>query len=222
MLQTHSKDAAYRLLTQRRDLLPVAVAALVIGVTEFFRDQAVFHAFRDHVLPVLAAGDRPLRVWSAGCSSGEELYSLAILLSQAGLLDRSFLLGTDCRGDAIEQARAAEYRASAVEHLEPSIRSRYFEAKGSHWLARESLRRTIHWKVADLTQRIEEGPWDVILWRNLAVYLNPDPVAAINGHLARVLAPGGFLIVGKAEHPPASLGLSFVSRCIYQKKKSGE
>ncbi len=95
------------LLENRPDLLPAAVGSLLIGVTEFFRDPAVFEAVRARVVPELAARGRgPLRIWSAGCSSGEELYSLAILLAEAGLLAGSFLLGTDCRIEAVRQARS--------------------------------------------------------------------------------------------------------------------
>ena len=79
----------------------------------------------------------------------------------------------------------------------------------------ESLRRHAHWKVADLCRNIEEGPWDIILWRNMAIYLAPDAAAAIWRGLAAALAPGGVLVVGKAERPPIELELAGVGRYIY-------
>jgi chemotaxis methyl-accepting protein methylase len=128
MLRVPSAPAARRLLDRRPELLPAAMSALLIGVTEFFRDAEVFDAVREEALPKLAARRGPVRVWSAACASGDELYSLAILLAEAGLLARCFLLGTDCRADAIEQARAAVYRAVDLRALAPALREKYFEA----------------------------------------------------------------------------------------------
>ena len=130
-----------------------------------------------------------MRIWSAGCSSGEELYSVAILLAEAGLLARSFLLGTDCRIEAIRQARSALYNAAA---LEPATGRLYFELVGKSWQVSEPLRRHTHWEAVNLAETTARGPWDIILWRNLAIYLNPGPAAALWKRLAESLAPGDF------------------------------
>ena len=172
-LKVRSVEEARELLETRPELLPAAISSLLIGVTEFFREPAVFESVRTEVLPRLVGKRRPLRAWSGACSTGEELYSLAILLAEAGLLRRSFLLGTDCRPDAIEHARAARYGSAAVRSLEPAIRGKYFEPADRFWRPIQSLRRRVRWKAADLAQRIEKGPWDLILWRNAAIYLNP-------------------------------------------------
>ena len=127
-LNVGSTEEARERLETRPDLLPAAISALLIGVTEFFREPAVFESVRTEVLPRLVGKRRPLRVWSGACSTGEELYSLAILLAEAGLLRRSFLLGTDCRTDAIARARTALYGSAAVGSLEPAIREQVFRA----------------------------------------------------------------------------------------------
>ncbi len=216
-LQVHSAEEARELLEDRPDLLPAAVSSLLIGVTEFFRDPAVFEGVRAEVLPSLAARRRPLRVWSVGCSTGEELYSVAILLAEAGLLAHSFLLGTDCRTEAIEQARSAIYHAAAVSLLQPAICRKYIESAGNSWRLIEPLRQQVRWQVADLGEKTADGPWDIILWRNLAIYLNPGPAETLWRRLAGALASEGYLIVGKAERPPAGLGLAPVCRCVYRK-----
>jgi chemotaxis methyl-accepting protein methylase len=214
MLKVRSAEDAQELLQNRPDLLPKAINSLLIGVTEFFRDAAVFEGLRAEVLPALAARGRPIRVWSAGCSTGEELYSLAILLAEAGLLASAFLLGTDCRAEAIEQARWAVYNAG---HLEAATVKKYFRPCGNSWQVIEPLRRQTHWKVADVGQSIEEGPWDIVLWRNMAIYVNPGPAESIWNRLAGAVAPDGYLIVGKAERPPSGLGLAPACRCIYRR-----
>lgn len=274
-LRARSRQKAREVLEERADLLPAAISSLLIGVTEFFRDPAVFENLRTQVLPELARRPGPLRIWSAACSSGAELYSVAILLAEAGLLERCFLLGTDCRTDAIEEARAACYSEASLRLIEPALRRRYLERAcgdpwqnetpdcgrppslrrlcgrrrgmrpgrrasrtpherrvarsprvpafqawsemgGGYWRPVEVLRRRVHWKLADLLADVEDGPWDVILWRNVAIYVNPEPAAAVWGRLASVLAPGGVLVAGKAERPPRELGLVCTCRGAYR------
>ncbi|MGD0886245.1 MAG: CheR family methyltransferase [Thermodesulfovibrionales bacterium] len=215
-LHADTKMHARQMLEQRPDLLPTAIGALLIGVTEFFRDPSVFEALRTEILPELASPRQPLRVWSAGCSNGAELYSLAILLEQVGLLEGSFLLGSDCRLVAIEHARAALYNSGELQKIEPSDRRTYFNEAGSFWQPMEPLRRHVHWKVADLSRGIEEGPWDMILWRNMAIYLKAEVASSLWRGLASALAPEGVLMVGRAERPPMEVPLSSVRRCIYR------
>jgi chemotaxis methyl-accepting protein methylase len=141
---------------------------------------------------------------------------MAILLSEAGLLHGSYLLGSDCRGDAIERARLGLYDASLLSLVPSAMRDRYFEPDGRFCRPVEALRRQVHWKVADLLAGVEDGPWDIIFWRNAAIYLNPLPAETIWRRLAAVLAPQGLLIAGKADRPPADAGLKAVGRCIYR------
>ncbi len=207
-LKVRSTYAARELLERKPHLVAKAVSSLLIGVTEFFREPGVFDTLRTQVLPALAGRNQRLRIWSAACSTGAELYSMAILLSEAGLLERSCLLGTDCRGDAIERARQGLYDAALLKLvLEIAMRDTYFEPVGQNWRPVEALRRQVHWKVADLLAGVEAGPWDIIFWRNAAIYLKSDPAETIWRRLASVLAPQGVLIAGKAERPPRDAGL---------------
>lgn len=215
-LHVNTEEQARHILEQKPELLPTAINAMLIGVTGFFRDSPVFEILRTEVLPKLAALHRPLRVWSAGCSSGEELYSVAILLARMGLLEDSFLLGTDCRHGAIEQAKQALYSSHDLRNIEPSPRQQYFEQADKLWRPIGPLRRQVHWKVSDLGRCVEKGPWDLILWRNMAIYLRPPTATAIWQGLASVLAPEGVLVVGKAEQPPVELPLICVRRCVYR------
>ena len=205
------------MLEHRPELLPAAVSSLLIGVTSFFRDESVFDTLRTAVLPKLASQGRPLRVWSAACAGGAELYSVAILLAQAGMLEGSFLLGSDCRSDAVEQAQAAIYSSDDLKNVEPADRRRYFERAGALWRPTEPLRRQAHWRVTDLCRGVEAGPWDIILWRNMAIYLTPEAASTVWRGQAAALAPGGVLVVGKAERPPVELELVNAGRYIYSR-----
>lgn len=212
-----STGAARDLIRNHPDRLPIAVTTLLIGVTDFFRDPIVFDGLRLTVLPELSNRPGPLRIWSAACSSGPELYSLAILLAEAGLLDRSFLLGTDCRTDAIAVAQRGTYTEAQVRSLPARIRTDYFESDEEGWRVAGRLRERVHWHVSDLWSGAEAGPWDIIVWRNAAIYLKPAPVARMISALVAALRVGGFLVLGKAERPPDDAGVVPVSACTYRK-----
>ncbi len=220
-LHAHTEAQARQTLEQRPDLLPTAISTLLIGVTDFFRDEPVFEALRTDVLPQWAHRSGPLRIWSAGCSNGAELYSLAILLAEAGLLEGSFLLGSDCRPDAVAHAQAGVYKSHDLRKIATSNRHRYFEEVGGLWRPIEPVRQHVHWRVSDLARHVEKGPWDMILWRNMAIYLTVEAAQSIWQGLAGALSPEGVLVVGKAERPPAELSLICASRCLYHAGPAG-
>ncbi len=220
-LRVASITQARALIQRQPQLLQVALSALIIGVTSFFRDAAVFAAFRERVIPELAKGlgDRTsaLRAWSVGCSDGAELYSVAMLLGERGLLARSQLLGTDCRPDAIKQAAEGAFEPSAVQAVPRELLERYFEFNGSHWGARPELRNATRWRRANALAVHEPGEWDMILCRNMGIYLQPDAVGRLWARFETALRPGGFLVLGKAERPVGARSLSLFAPCIYRR-----
>jgi chemotaxis protein methyltransferase CheR len=222
MLRAASVDEACAVLAATPGLLPVALNTLLVGVTEFFRDRPVFDALQTLVIPALTAAPcTPIRVWSAGAADGAELYSVAILLAEAGVLDRCELVGTDCRPSAVERARSGLFEASSVAALPAHIRQRYFTpaASGEHWQVADSMRVHTRWTVADVCSSDEPGPWDLVLCRNVAIYLSPWAAADVFSRLARLMASRGYLVVGKADRPATS-ALRSVARCIYQVRRS--
>lgn len=215
-MRTESEGIAQARLTTDPGLADVALNALLIGVSEFFRDPMVFDALRTIVIPALAARARPIRVASIGCSSGAELYSVAMQLAEAGALHRSTLLGVDCRPTAVSLARAGVFADASLTSLRPDLQTRYFEAAVGGWRVVDALRRRTSWHVLDATRDLPPGRWDVVLCRNLVIYLQTRTADMLFERLGRQLAPGGFLVVGHAERPPASLKLTHVARCIYR------
>lgn len=216
-LKVHSEQEALALLEATPGLWEAASDALLIGVTTFFRDPAVFGVIESVVLPDLARRDR-IRAWSAGCSTGAELFSLAILLDQAGLLERAELLGTDCRPTAVKHAESGRLWPADAAEIDPATRARYVETRGGELRMARSLTSRMRWKAANLLAAVEEGPWDIVLWRNAAMYLHGGASDATYGRITAAIRPGGYLVVGKAERPPANLPLSAVGRSIYRKR----
>jgi len=220
MLHVTSTDAAKARLKEHPELLYAALGSLLLGVTAFFRDPPVFAALRD-LLPRRPALPSRLRVWSVACSDGSELYSVAILLAELALLDGSDLLGTDCRPDAIRQSRSGVYSPTGLADLTPLLRQRYFEAAGGRCRVQERLRSRARFEIHDFFQHAQPGPWDVILWRNTAIYLKLAAARAVWQRLAEQLRPGGILITGKAERPDCSVPLTRLTNCIYMRTGMG-
>lgn len=198
-------------------LLHTAVSALLIGVTSFFRDPPVFAALADTVLPELLARSPALRIWSIGCSDGAELYSIAMLLAERGALHRCMLLGTDCRADALAAARQGRYEPAAIKGVPMDFLRRYFTFDGTAWHVQPILRTVPQWRRASALSVREPGAWDLILCRNMAIYMQPSAAAKLWAGLAHCVRPGGSLVLGKAERPLGAACLSPVAPCIYRR-----
>ncbi len=216
-LRVSTIGEAQRRLMREPQLARGTASVALLGVSEFFRDAAVFGRLEREVLPDLLERRSRLRVWSAGCSSGQELYSVAMLLAEAGRLGDCELVGTDCRLDAVQRAQAGMYPLDAVAKLPPLRRERFFHRVGQAAVVTADLRERIHWKTADLLAAPERGPWDLILWRNMVIYLAAAAADSIWHRLAGEMAPGGIILTGKADHLPPALPFARIASCIHRK-----
>lgn len=193
-------------LMREPDLLPQIIGNISVPVSEMFRDPWVFKALRDEVLPVLASWPR-IVVWQAGCAHGEETYSLAILLEEAGLYDRTTIHATDFSDMAIERAREGIYplryaRDFARSYLEAGgLRTftDYCHAGYEHFKLDERLKRNIHFQNHNLNG---DGPFceaQLILCRNVLIYFDNALQDHTIGLFTSSLARGGFLCLGTKE-----------------------
>jgi chemotaxis protein methyltransferase CheR len=188
------------------------VPMLTVGESYFFRDAGQFRALRERVLPELLARGTPLRVWSAGCSSGEETYSLAILLhelSDGSAARRTFLIGTDINPDALERARRGHYGDWSFRSVDPGLRERWFRSSHDGSVLDDAIRKAAtfrqHNLVTDTTPDTDASLFamDLILCRNVLIYFDAETVKAVVRRLAETLRPGGYLMTGHAEfHSP--------------------
>lgn len=215
-LRVPDLETGRKKLKAHPELVSPLLNVVLLGVTDFCRDPAVFERLRQLVATSLDATAKPMRVWSAACSDGRELYSVAVLLQQAGRLAGSELLGTDCRRDALRLAQAAEYPQDALGAL-PFSWHDYFTPARHGVRVVEWLRRPARWKQGNLLEGAEPGPWDLILWRNMAIYLEASTAECLWQSIIRELRPGGFLVVGKADHPPQWLPIEKLGPCIFRK-----
>ena len=182
-------------------------SAFLINVTQFFRDPDLFQYLRETLLPALVEEardwDRELRVWSAGCATGEEAYSLAILLAET-LGDRrdSYqvrIFATDLDEEAIAFARRGLYPPSALSDIDPEVRSRWFVRNGDQYEVAKEIRSLVVFGQHDLGQRAPFPRIDLALCRNVLIYFTPDLQRRALQLFAFALREGGRLVLGKAE-----------------------
>ena len=205
---------------QRREekLLWAVVEALAAGETCFLRDQAVFDRLREEILPSLAVRREgaPIRIWSAGCSGGQEAYSLAFTVEDAGggVMARGVdILGTDISDRALEKAQSGLYTQFEVQRGLPiRLLVRHFEKRDELWALSPRVRAMVRWKRVNLNSDFKGlGTFDVILCRNVIWAMEPQARTALLAQMAAALAPGGYLVLG-AQEAPAGLDEAFVAQ----------
>jgi chemotaxis protein methyltransferase CheR len=172
--------------------------------TYLFREQFQLDAFQREILPVLQArpGARPLTLWSAGCSTGEEAYTIAALLAE-NAPGAARVIGMDISLRGIRTAEAGIYGASSFRTTTDERRDRFFEPQpGGLWRAREGLRRMcnfVHMNLLDTARLVELGPVDTIFCRNVLMYLSNQARRRVVEGFYDALVPGGYLLLGHSE-----------------------
>ena len=209
--------------SERKEL----IRSLLIPVTEFFRDAAAWRAIEDDVVPLLARKARagePVRVWCAGCASGEEAYSIAILLAES-IADRSDVqvLATDLDADSVARARVGAFDASRMARVDDLRRERFFQAEGHAFRANDDLRRMLQFRVHDVTREEPPGQFDLIVCRNVLIYFDDQLQARTLAKLQGALAGPQLLFLGRSEALPRDgHNLVAVSRSLRIFRASGD
>ncbi len=198
------------------------VKAMTTNETNFFRDLHPFDALRTTLIPEVTtrnAATRTLNIWSAACSSGQELYSIAMLLHEhfPQLLSWKLeLVGTDLSSDILERARSGRFSQIEVNRgLPVSLLMKYFRRDGTHWRISPELSKAIKFTKMNLIEPWPALPtFDVEFLRNVLVYFAPETKKQILGKLRKVMRPGAVLVLGAAE---TTVGLN----AAFQREQSG-
>ncbi|WP_066908635.1 CheR family methyltransferase [Mycobacterium interjectum] len=205
---------------------------ILINVTAFFRDPEAWEFVSAEVIPRMLAergpGD-PIRVWSAGCASGQEAYTLAMLLAEAlgpdAFRQRVKIYATDIDEEALAEARIASYAAKAVESVPPELLARYFEHVNGRYAFHKDLRRAVIFGRNDLVKDAPISRVDLLVCRNTLMYLNAETQRNVLSRLHFALAPQGTLFLGHAEmllsHSDRFAPLSLKNR-IFRKVAGGQ
>ncbi|MBF0119640.1 MAG: PAS domain-containing protein [Desulfobacterales bacterium] len=208
IVQLHSMDDYIAYLHSNPKEVTALFKDLLIGVTRFFRDSKSFELLKTKVIPEILditkkKADKTIRVWVAGCSTGEEAYSIAMLLKEC--IDEQHLdcdvkvFATDIDREAIEFAGAGIYPDSIVADLEVELLSKYFEKKSTGYQVKQTIRETVVFAIQNL---IKDPPFtkvDLISCRNLLIYIQPETQKKVLYIFNYALSPDGFLFLGNSE-----------------------
>ncbi len=197
-----------RLVSRDPDERGRLVKALTIQVSQFFRNPSTFRAIQDEVLPAILAdkaraGGRALRLWSVGCAHGEEPYSLAILLLEEGeRVARRYataIYATDIDPPSLRRAKEGRYLAASLTNVPTRWRERYFRQHGSHAEVIPEIQRLVFFKRHSILDPSPFGRIDLVVFRNVLIYMTEALQQRVLLALFQALNPGGFLVLGKVE-----------------------
>jgi two-component system, chemotaxis family, CheB/CheR fusion protein len=179
---------------------------ILLNVTSFFRDPPAWEYLGAEILPKLVAAkaeDEPIRIWSAGCASGEEPYTLAMVTAETlgpeVVRERVKIYATDLDEEALAQARQARYTAKQVEGVPPELLERYFEPNGDGYRFSKDLRRSVIFGPHNLIEDAPISRIDLLVCRNTLMYLNSETQSQVLARFSYALREGGYLLLGKAE-----------------------
>jgi len=204
------------------------LSALTTNVTHFFRERHHFELLTNEILPPLIerarAGGR-VRLWSAGCSSGQEAYSIAMTLldscPDAAKLNIK-ILATDIDPEILKLAKAAVYPDDAISDEDRGLRNKYFDtATAGKISVKANVRQLVSFGQINLIANWPiKGPFDVVFCRNVAIYFDKDTQANVLSNFCRVMAPEGYLMIGHSERlsGPSASELQSVGVTAYRKK----
>lgn len=193
-------EAFIKALGVDSNLLAATRDMLTINVTDFFRDPAQWQLLERQVLPSLLTARKGLKVWSAGCSRGQEAVSLAIALDRAGVLPASRILATDFDREVLAKARAGgPYRADEMRGMPPADRARYFEQTPEGYRVDRRLMSSIRFAELNLLRDRFDREFDLIVCRNVMIYFENEVKSGLIRRFREALRPDGLLFIGATE-----------------------
>jgi chemotaxis protein methyltransferase CheR len=192
---------------------------ITINVSEFFRNPSHWQVLQDKVLPELLSGKSSLKVWSAGCSTGEEPYTLAMVLLEklAGRFNN--IIATDIDRLAIEKAQKGAYSQKAIAGVPGSWLKKYFSQNNESYIIKEEVKKWVDFKQHDLLKDRYPNNCDLILCRNVVIYFTEEAKLRLYQGFQQALRPGGILFIGSTEQifQARELGLKSIATFFYQK-----
>lgn len=210
----------YRAMAKDPDLLDEFLDRMTINVSEFWRNSRRWEVLRDQFLQDWVKKNPRLKCWSAACSTGEEPYTLAMILHRLGVLRTSSILATDLDEKVLEAAKRGVYHERSVREVPESYLRQYLKkTENNEWQIAEELRSSVRFARHNLlADRFDTG-FDLIICRNVTIYFTDEAKTALYHKFAQSLKPGGILFVGSTEQifSPGQYGFESADTFFYRR-----
>ncbi|MFG6114523.1 CheR family methyltransferase [Halobacillus sp. MO56] len=209
----------FNVLARDQDVMEEFLDRMTINVSEFFRNPARWEVFEKKVVPQLLQTKRSIKVWSAACSTGEEPYTLAILLSKYLPLNRVEILATDLDENALIRARKGVYPERALKEVPATVLQKHFKLENGLYKIDDSIKQAVHFKKHNLLSDSYDKNFDLIVCRNVLIYFTEDAKRMIYQKIRSSLCVQGFFFVGSTEQifSPKQYGLHTFDSFFYQR-----
>ncbi|MFC5531753.1 CheR family methyltransferase [Cohnella yongneupensis] len=192
---------------------------MTINVSEFWRNPNRWQVLKDRFLPAMIQENPRLNLWSAACSTGEEPYTIAMILDSLGVLDRASLLATDLDEGVLAKAKDGSYLERSLRDVPASFKSKYFTESEGAFNVNDKLKRAVKFQKQNLLLDKFGDRFDLIVCRNVMIYFTEEAKHLLYGKFAQALRPGGLLFVGSTEQifSPGQYGLETADTFFYKK-----
>lgn len=210
----------FNLIDKDADQYRKFIDHLTINVSEFLRNPGQWEVLSKKILPMLQKENPSLRVWSAGCSTGEEPYSLAITMLEARCDMRNKVLASDIDREVLRKAQIGIYSAKSLANIPASMISKYFDDQGGgFYKVKDEVKRYVKFQHQNLLKDTFETNFDLILCRNVVIYFTEETKALLYKRFHQALRKGGILFTGSTEQifQSRELGFGTAATFFYQK-----
>lgn len=192
-------DDYFKELTKNKDLLREFVNYLTINVSEFYRNPVQWRVLEEKIIPEIIKYRKTLKVWSSACSTGEEPYSLVMLLSNFFDIDKIDVLATDIDKEAISKAKIGVYDKKSLKNLPCNFKNKYFKKIQNTYKINEEIKKRVTFKEINLLKEAYPKGYDLILCRNVMIYFTEEAKEKIYSRFYNSLNDEGVLFVGSTE-----------------------
>lgn len=210
----------FQALDKDRDLLNEFLDRMTINVSEFYRNAKRWDVLEQKIFPKLLAENKRLKIWSAACSTGEEPYTTAMVLSNHLSLSQISILATDLDENAIQRAKVGIYPERSLAEVPVDMKSKYFEKQAAFYKVDDAIKKTVTFKKHNLLKDTYDKNFDLIICRNVMIYFTEDAKDQIYQNFSNSLKPGGILFVGSTEQifNPGKFGFETEDTFFYRKR----
>ncbi|MEK3808286.1 protein-glutamate O-methyltransferase CheR [Bacillus sp. FSL H8-0547] len=208
-------------LRKEPELLAELLDKMTINVTEFYRNKKQWEMLETKLLPDMIKKPGTLKVWSAACSTGEEPYTLAMILSKYAALSDIRILATDLDETVLKRAEAGVFPERSLSELPDGMRGKYFSGDGTGYKIKNDLKKSVQFRKHNLLSDRYESGFDLIICRNVLIYFTEAAKETIYEKFSNALKPGGILFVGSTEQifHAHTYGLESAGTFFYRKKQ---